>query len=300
MGTWIVGEWFLRKRGLATAISGVGGSLSVMIFPVLNLYLIKNYGWQTTWQILGAIVALTIILPAMLFLRDRPEDLGLLPDGMDPADEPDGDDEPSVVATDEAWSLREVLWDSTFWKLISVGVCSGMVGTGLVFHQETIMAARGISKDLAMWMIAFQAGIGTMAAFGAGWLSDRIPAEKLMAAAMLLFATSITVLIAMPHWTFVFVFAILNGLHGSILRTAGTVVWVNYYGRENQGVIRGAAFSAMILAAAVGPLPLAISNDRFGSYAPALTAFLLVPVIAMALVISAKRPTRKLQPAMSH
>lgn len=304
VGTWIVGEWFLRKRGLATAVSGLGSSLSVVLFPVLNLYLIKQFGWQSTWQILGAIVAITVVVPAVLFLRNRPEDIGLHPDGIAPASdgEPeDGSQEgtepviPTPVAnqpTDESWTLKEVLVDATFWKLLSVGVCAGMIGTGLVFHQETIFAAHGISKDLAMWLISIQAAIGTVAAFWAGSLTDRYPAEKLLALAMLMFAVSIGIVYFLPHWSFVFIFAILNGLNGAIQRTAGTVVWVNYYGRQNQGVIRGAAMSAMILAAAVGPLPLAMCNDRLGTYGPVLVAYAIIPLLSMLLVLSAKQPNR--------
>ncbi len=304
VGTWIVGEWFLRKRGLATAVSGLGSSLSVMLFPVLNLYLIKQFGWQSTWQILGAIVAITVVVPAVLFLRNRPEDIGLHPDGIAPASdgEPESDSSegtepviPTPVAnqpTEESWTLKEVLVDATFWKLLSVGVCAGMIGTGLVFHQETIFAAHGISKDLAMWLISIQAAIGTVAAFWAGSLTDRYPAEKLLALAMLMFAVSIGIVYFLPHWSFVFIFAILNGLNGAIQRTAGTVVWVNYYGRQNQGVIRGAAMSAMILAAAVGPLPLAMCNDRLGTYGPVLVAYAIIPLLSMLLVLSAKQPNR--------
>jgi MFS family permease len=170
-----------------------------------------------------------------------------------------------------------------------------MIATGLVFHQETLLAERGISKDLAMWLISFQAATATLAAFVAGPLTDRLPTEKLMAGAMLLLGCASGVLLLMPYWSFVFGFAILNGLHGSILRTAGTVVWVNYYGRKNQGVIRGVAFSMMILAAAIGPLPLAVSKDRLGSYSLALLAFAIIPLLSMLLVLTAKRPTRALK-----
>ena len=295
IGTWIVGEWFLRKRGFATAVSGLGSSLSVMLFPVLNLYLIKQFGWQTTWQVLGVIVAATIVLPSILFLRDRPEDIGLHPDGIDPSESEEVSN-PRVASnqpTEESWTLKEVLVDATFWKLISVGVCAGMIGTGLVFHQETIFAAHGISKDLAMWLISIQALIGTIAAFWAGSLTDRYPAERLLGLAMLMFSASIFLIYFLPHWSLVFIFAILNGLNGAIQRTAGTVVWVNYYGRENQGVIRGAAMSAMILAAAAGPLPLAMCNDRLGTYGPVLVAYGIIPLLSMALVLSAKQPRRR-------
>ena len=311
VGTWIVGEWFLRKRGLATAVSGLGSSLSVMLFPVMNLYLIKQFGWQTTWQVLGMIVAITIVVPAILFLRDRPEDVGLHPDGIEPVEPDQQSNDRSMASTEstskieqqtsateqqpaeESWTLSEVLADWTFWKLLSVGVCAGMIGTGLVFHQETIFASRGVSKDLAMWLISIQAFVGTVCAFWAGSLTDRYPPERLLALAMLLFAASIFILYFLPHQSFVYVFAVLNGLNGAIQRTAGTVVWVNYYGRQNQGVIRGAAMSAMILAAAIGPLPLAMSNDRWGTYDPVLIAYAVIPLVSMVMVVSAKKPIRR-------
>ena len=296
VGTWIVGEWFLRKRGFATAVSGLGSSLSVMLFPVLNLYLIKQLGWQTTWQVLGLIVAATIVLPSILFLRDRPEDIGLLPDGADPNATTSIENQPDehTTPTEESWTLTEVLTNATFWKLLSVGVSVGMIGTGLVFHQETIFAERGVSKDLAMWCISLQALIGTIAAFWAGSLTDRYPAERLLALAMLMFGVSIFVLYFLPHWTFLFPFVVLTGLNGAIQRTAGTVVWVNYYGRENQGVIRGAAMSGMILGAAIGPLPLAVANDYLGTYDPVLIAYALIPLASMLLVFTAKKPYRRL------
>ena len=116
--------------------------------------------------------------------------------------------------------------------------------------------------------------------------------RRLLAVAMLMFSVSIGILYFLPHWSFVFLFALLNGLNGAIQRTAGMVVWVNYYGRQNQGVIRGAAMSAMILAAAMGPLPLAMSNDRWGTYGPVLIVYAMIPLLAMGLVLSAKQPTR--------
>lgn len=295
IGTWIVGEWFLCKRGFATALSGFGSSLSIMCFPVLNLFLINEYGLETAWQVLGVLVAGTMIVPTIVFLRDRPEDIGLHPDGVNPLESETQTDpaaKEGMTPTTEAWTLSEVLRDSTFWKLLSVGFCAGMIGTGLVFHQETILAKHGISKSLAMQLITFQAFIGTLSALGAGALTDRIPSEKLMACAMLMLSLSVAIVWLMPHWAFVFVFAILGGLSGSIIRTAGTVVWVNYYGRQNQGVIRGAAYSAMILAASLGPLPLAIANDRYGSYGPALALFAVIPLISTALVMTAQQPTR--------
>jgi len=58
----------------------------------------------------------------------------------------------------------------------------------------------------------------------------------------------------------------------------------------HQGAIRGIAMAAMILAAAVGPLPLAYSIDQFGNYDLALGVFIAVPLTASILVWTAGPP----------
>jgi hypothetical protein len=68
------------------------------------------------------------------------------------------------------------------------------------------------------------------------------------------------------------------------------VIWLNYYGRKNQGGIRGIMMSVMILAAALGPLPMALSIDRFHSYDIALLTFIAIPLAAASLVWTAVPP----------
>ena len=293
---WMVGEWFLRKRGFATALSGLGGSFSVMTFPLINSFVIAHYGWQTGWYLLGVFVVVALVPASLLLVRDRPEDLGLLPDGIEePAERADTTGATSVAeprnrhATD-SWALREVLRDATFWKLLAVPASSGMIGTGMIFHQVSLLATRGVSTRFALGLISIQAAIASITVLGAGWLTDRWPLQRLLSIAMLMLAASVYVVLMMPAAWYALFYAALMGLHGSILRSAGTVVWINYYGRQHQGAIRGVAMSVMILAAAVGPLPLALARDRLENYTPALLLFIVVPLLASVLVATAKAP----------
>lgn len=305
---WIVGEWFCRRRGLAMAIAGLGSSLSVMCFPLLNPILIDLFGWQTTWAILGLGVWLVLIIPTALILRDRPEDLGLLPDGDKAIASAVGRDKQPASGkkdansasrhpqpTQTSWTVTQVLRDPTFWKLLSVVATSGMIITGLTFHQVALLGSRGVSPSWALGMISLQALIATCTSLPAGWLTDRVESRYLLCAAMLLLATASALAWLMPLPLFAAVYAALLGLHGSILRSTGNVVWINYYGRRYQGSVRGISLSATILAAAAGPLPLAWSIDRFQSYDLALLAFIAIPLAAAASVWTARQPNRPIQ-----
>jgi sugar phosphate permease len=295
VAAWLVGEWFSRRRGFATALSGLGGSLSVMTIPLLNIYVILHFGWQVGWQVLGFAAWALLMVPSLFLVRDRPEDLGLLPDG-DTADyvpAPVKNDKTSglhPIRQESSWPVDNVLRDPTFWKLLVVPATSGMVGTGLVFHAVSLLGSRGVSAGWALALISFQALVATFAALVAGWLTDRWQARYLLSLAMLLLAAAGTTVLIMPFPLVAVFYAIALGVHGSILRSTAVVVWMNYYGREHQGTIRGIAMAVMIFAAAAGPLPLALSIDWFQTYDIALYLFIATPLLASALVWTAGPP----------
>ncbi|MFW6171563.1 MAG: MFS transporter [Planctomycetota bacterium] len=296
---WIVGEWFVQKRGLATAIAGLGGSLSTVSFPLLNGLLIKTWGWPVAWSMLGCVVWATLLLPSLFLLRDRPEDLGLHPDGRAFPDGHGSDEGTSrasggreFLPSKYSWTVTQVVRDLTFWKLLSIPITSGMIITGLTFHQVGVLGSRGVSTVAALGLISFQAVIATLCSLPAGWLSDRVAGRRLLSGAMLMLAASSTVVLLMPHPRFAILYAILLGLHGALIRSTGNVIWLNYYGRTYQGGVRGLAMSAMILAAAIGPLPFALSIDYFGSYTWALLAFIAVPLTSAVIVATAGPPRR--------
>ncbi|MDA1162056.1 MAG: MFS transporter [Planctomycetota bacterium] len=320
VSVWIVGEWFERRRGIATAMAGLGGGLSVMTIPLINIWLIEHYSWQTAWQGLAFGVWGLLVLPGIFLLRDRPEDLGLQPDGQPSDDLPSTGDAviqasqvtkdlsppktasphqtattagPYITSFEDSWTVRETIRDRTFWKLLAVPATSGLVGTGLIFHQVALLGRHGLTPTWAILMMTLQAGFATLLQFPIGWLTDKVPSRYILAAAMLVLATANVLVINMPAIWLAGVYAFLLGLHGSVMRSTATVVWINYYGRAHQGAVRGVAWAVMIMASALGPLPLAVSIDQYGTYDPALFAFLTLPIMAAIAVWTAHPPTRK-------
>jgi len=318
ISTWLVGEWFDKRRGLAMGLIGLGGSFSVMMFPQLNNFLIGDLGWRSTWLLLAAAVVGVMVLPAILLVRNKPEQMGLLPDGRFP-DEPsdnefDADSDPNIdmaVSHDlsnDSWTAGEAWRTATFWKMTSVIATGALVGTGLIFHQVSLLAAYGISRELALGLLGVQALVASLGAVVAGYLSDRMPPRYLLACSMGMIGAALLLLLLLGQLTpaagvghgepsiivgvIAVIYASLLGMHGAIMRSAGTVVWVNFFGRLHQGAVRGAALSLAVAAAALGPLPLALSKDRFDSYGPALALFLVLPIASGWWVRSAKRPRR--------
>ena len=316
VSVWLVGEWFEHRRGMATAIAGLGGGLSVMTVPLINNQIIEHFGWQSNWMALGVAAWAILVLPGILLIRDRPEDLGLQPDGLEPVStpgqdvkQPDSDNTsplnedadstsgPSILSYADSWTVAEAIRNPSFWKLLAVPTTSGLVGTGLVFHQVALLGRHGLPPWKALGLMTIQAGFATVMTFPVGYLTDRVQSRFILFAAMCLLTTATLLVLNLPVAWLAIVYALLLGMHGSIMRSTANVVWINYYGRAHQGAIRGVAWAMMIFGSALGPFPLAISIDHLGTYDPALYGFLALPALAAIAVWTARPPGK---PPRSH
>ena len=307
ISTWLVGEWFQQRRGLAMGIMGLGGTMSVMAFPQVNHLLIAHFDWRTVWVVFAVGVWVVLVLPGLVLIRNRPEDLGLLPDGRragdkNPPDQSNSGPIDRTVAVDnhqlagwrveDSWTVAEACRSSTFWKIIAVMSTSSMIGTGLVFHQVSLLGARGVSEMYALALLGLHAVVATFSSLVAGYLTDRIQSRYLLLASMVFFSSALFLLVLMPTPALAVLYSSLLGLHGGIMRSTGSAIWVNYFGRLHQGAIRGIVMSITIAAAALGPLPLALAKDQFGNYTLALSAFLLFPAVSAYFVWSARPPVK--------
>jgi MFS family permease len=336
ISNWIVGEWFERRRGLASGICAIGGTASVLIIPQLNDWLIKTVEWRNAWIVLGAVVGIVLILPSIIFLRDRPEAIGLLPDwgwqkpkrdellkadGAENCLDADGGvteasdvtakpesvqagdvdadlqaaalaAEPPVSADPFAGSftVSEAIRTTTFWKVASVVATVSLVGTGLVFHQVSILGEQGVDRTRSLELLGVQAVAATVSTLLAGGLMDVIPVRFVLACSMAFQICALLLLMFLPSPGWAVLYSTLLGLHGGIIRSAGSMVWVNYFGRRWQGAIQGMSMALMVLAAALGPLPVALAHDMTGSYHSALVLFLVLPTVAGIAVLTASPP----------
>ena len=77
----LVSQWFDRRRGLALSLTMLGFSVSVAVHPPLAQWLSEALGWRMAWVVLGVVTWAMLLPPVLLLVFDRPEVLGLRPDG---------------------------------------------------------------------------------------------------------------------------------------------------------------------------------------------------------------------------
>ncbi|MCL2670338.1 MAG: MFS transporter, partial [Syntrophaceae bacterium] len=133
-----VANWFVEQRGRAMGIKGIGERLGSALLPLLVQFLILSLGWRAAWGVLGGVVFLISGIPALLLLRRRPEDMGLLPDGQ--AEEGQGRSTagcPKKTAPEEeelVWTRAQATHTRAFWTLSTVTCLIPFVQAGINFH----------------------------------------------------------------------------------------------------------------------------------------------------------------------
>jgi predicted MFS family arabinose efflux permease len=127
---------------------------------------------------------------------------------------------------------------------------------------------------------------------GMGYLLDRFSARLLLGVMLLLLVAMMILVQVMSSPTQAFIYSTLMGLVSGGYRVMDAVVWAKYYGRQSLGAIKGATMLGVIGATALGPYPLGLSFDYFGSYGPILSGLLVLPLGISVLIFFVKRPQK--------
>lgn len=302
--TLLVNQWFVARRGQALALMGLGFPLSNAVLPPLCRVLIDSIGWRETYAVLGVIVFVLVVPPAILLVRNRPEDVGRFPDGADHPPPSEQAADAAGASGDEASApeperdRRRVLTSLTFWLLAAPLATPGLVMTALIFHQTSVFAEHGLSATLAAAVFPIIALSSALTSLVAGFVVDRTGPVRLFIGSMVgMLAVMGMALVINSAWQAI-VYAAGVGVVGGSLQIVGGVIWAHYYGRRGLGRVQGSAMMIMITGAAVGPLPLALFRDATDSYAVGIVVMMVLPVLSIASVIAA-RPERRLAVAGS-
>jgi MFS family permease len=287
----LVPHWFVRRRGWAFSMLGISGSISLALIPRFNEALISLVGWRHAWQIIGAIVLLGLAPVLGLFIRNRPEDVGEKPDGHDAGKRLR---RPSLlVDAEDDWTVREAMTTRMFWAMLLAGTVPAIVLTGISFHQTSLLTARGLSPGLAASVFAAESMVALPITLAAGWVVDRHPIRYTLAAAQVALLVALGALLAADTVALALIYGGLRGVSTGLWAVSADVAWTSFFGKKYLGSIRGVTFAVGTVGAAIGPVPLGLVYDATGSYTGAIIAYMLLPLIALAVLMTAGIPRKE-------
>ena len=301
-----IAKWFIQKRGRAIAIATTGLSLGGVVFTPLTERLIALLGWRGAWVILGIIAWALVIPTSAAFMRRRPEDVGLLPDGLDQAS---SGKEPSKSITvqlkqkvfvERTWTLQEALHTRALWLIVLAFNMAGLSAAAIPFHHVAYVTDRGFTSTQAALSLTVFAFCAAVAKLIWGFVAERIHMRYCVMGVYLGSALALLLLLNARSIETIFAFSVLFGLSFGGQVVLNPLTWANYYGRDFLGTILGVVQPFTMIASAVGPLFAGYVYDVTKSYQRAFFTFLLGFLLGAGFMYLAKPPSKRNQLTHSH
>ncbi len=282
-------------------MASLGFALGLAAYPPVVQRLIGTVGWRQSWFWLGAWVWLLLIPVTLALVVDRPDVLGLAPDGDRPAVPAAGRHGATRAALRtedaESWTPREAMRTGTFWVLaVALAVPSALV-TGMYVYHVSYFRQQGLSARLAADMFSITALSMVVAMLLFGQLLDRAPTRFVVAAGIAVNGAALGVMYIVHDTLTAVIYAVLLGATSGATMTNANYVWPRYFGRRHLGVIQGPAYTVSIIGASLGALPFGMAFDLLGSYRAAVGLLAFLPV-GFALAVAFLKPPQRRPPPL--
>lgn len=278
----LVANWFDRRRALAMGVAQFGLSVCGAVVTFFVGWTLTMGGWRTTYTWFAG-VALVAAPLLWWFIRDRPEELGLEPDGESGGGAGGAVRPPPVPAPTFAEAMR----DRTLWL---VGCAAGLAFSGvtaLLQNAHAIATDAGHSAQQADWVLAVMA-VG--AAFGKllfGFLGVRFGERGAFVTAVVGEGIGLAVLpVASTSIVWLLALALVFGLAlGGVMPTMAALL-ARLHGSQHFAVVMGYVTPILIPFQMVGAPIAAWVYDRTGSYDLALYGFVGACVLAVSALLA--------------
>ena len=291
-----INQWFNRKRAFAismlAAVSSLGG---LFLVPLLN-FVIARRSWQDA-SLLCGIAYLIFLLPLTIFFRNRPEDMGLLPDGdvSPPVRVISGEGGSQETREIRDYTVKEALRTQAYWLLL-VGAGLRQVATlGILVSIIPILETKGVSRQEAANLTGFMFGINFLSRLIVGYLGDRVPKSYLLSASLLLESAGLFFLY-FGEWhgagiALLLIFVLFQGLGDG----AGIIVWAamgEYFGRDRFASLRGYITFSHSWALIASPVFAGWVFDKFGNFDLAIIQGVICASIACICFLVIRKPVQ--------
>ena len=220
---------------------------------MLLALLIAELGWREALWFLALLVGVLFPSLSYLFLRDKPEDIGLFADGGAPGTDQIPEEAPNKT-------LGEARRSPIFWLYTASLGIHALFGTALTFHIVSIFEEAGRSREEAFFYFVPAAVFSTLVNLSASTIVDRYPLRPFQITMLIAFTVGAIGLLNLDtEWGFWFLaggFGTGAGLWGVI----SSFAFIRFYGPLHLGEISGFNTSVTVFASAIGPAAVSYTH----------------------------------------
>ena len=213
----VLAKWFFRRRGIVLSLCTAGTSLGGLILTPFAASLIIWTHWRYAWLVLGAMVLVLALPLVAVLMRDKPEDMGEIPDGAgDQAtpppilimawkaiwsfiqiialplvaaiwlvafitkDKKDFVSDPSAAAPLESDSWKDSFKSPPIWQLSGAYFVCGVTTLIISTHYVPFAIDLGISPAVAAMAFGMMQGLNAVGVLVVGVHSDKFSRKNML------------------------------------------------------------------------------------------------------------------------
>ena len=288
----IIPNWFVINRGRALSLSSLGFPIGAAVMPLYVQFLISLGSWRTAAFGVGIVILVVSMLPSALFIRRRPEDLGLSPDGgpIDLRKPTPTAHRHTPMRSDVSLTLAEAARQPAFYLLTIAGSFWWFGRAGLVLHLFLYLTDGGLSDGIGVSVLVVHSAAGAGGTLLAGFLRDRYDVRYVLAVDFGLNSLAVLLLLVVgPAWL-ALGFGLFYGIVQGVSVPSQRLIFADYFGRRHLGSIEGIVRATQNVSQAAGPLAAAFAYDAAQSYQTIFLVFVATNLIAAMLVLAARAP----------
>jgi MFS family permease len=267
------------------------------------------------WGILGVVVFSMSGIPSLIFLRRRPEDMGLLPDGASSVSEksPGGPSREKGwikfpgFESEPIWTRSQAIRAKAFWMLTFLNCLIPFLQAGINFHIYPFLTDQGSSEMSAVLILSTISVFGMIGSPIWGILVEKFRIQGLLTINVL--ASGLVFLLL--YWAvkfkvdgalgtgIVFFLAALHGAFHGGRHPMINLAWAEFFGRRSLGSILSLSNPFYYTANAIGPVFAALCFDLSGSYAFPFHFFVFIFFFSGIIAIRLQSPKHPSQAPMN-
>ena len=280
-------NWFVRSRARATAIIMVGGSTVGMLVTPFDELMIRNWTWREGWMVIS-VASLVCAVVAAVFLRNRPEDVGLVPDGGADADKAPAAgvqapvEEPNFTA---GQAIRTPLFFFATFAALANQLPWAIVTAHGRIHLEDI----GLTSAAAAAILGVRVGVSTAGRLSAA-LGDFFSPARLLGAALVIVGMGCGGMVVARSAPLAVVSIVLLGLGYGAAYISIPVVFGHFFGRRAFAGTSGLRIAILAISGWLGPRWAGAAADASGSYLTTFVVLALICVAGAAAILFCPRP----------
>ena len=299
-----IARWFVRMRGRALAIAGMGHGLAKVCMPVMAATLMIYVGWRGSWVVFGVFALLLVVVPAVLFMRRSPEEMGLLPDsGLVEVREAVARSQKRryakrTGADNVEWSRHEALRTPVFWLIASTFGVAQIGVTGLNLHVFSYVTDLGHPTLVAASVMSIIAVMQFSTPIVWGMLADRMDNGILNMAKCALQGAGLLLALSLPGIAPLYAGFFIYGIGMGGTAILAETIWADFFGRISLGKIRGMGSLVTSLFSASGPPFFGLLFDYTQSYYLSFSIFIGMLFTSAVLSLCLRPPTKRPEPVL--